>query len=82
MEINGINLLTNTSLIEEILIKEFNEIYQQNDSFDQYKISPEQKKQIVEALNSIVQYKLSLRRIKCLLGRIKRFHLEEDHSIN
>ena len=80
--INSTNLITNTSLIEEILKKEFNEIYQPNDSFDYYKISPEQIKQIDEALNSIVQYKLSLRRIKCLLGRIRRFCVEENHSIN
>ena len=82
VEISGINLMKNNFLIENIITNEFNEIYQPNNSFDQYKISPDQIKQIDEALYSIIQFKLSLRKIKCLLGRISRFCLEENKEIN
>jgi hypothetical protein len=41
VEINSINLKANSSLITNILEKEYENIFQPNNSFDQYKISPE-----------------------------------------
>jgi midasin (ATPase involved in ribosome maturation) len=82
VEIESFNLITNTSLIKNILVEEYNDIYQPNDKFDHYKISPEQIEQIDDALKTIVQFRLSLRQIKCLLNRINRFCLKENYETN
>ena len=78
-EINNINFEVNLNLLEKILKDEFEDIYQPNASYDQYKISPEQIKQIVKALKDTIQFKLSLRQIKCLLQRITRFCKNEQN---
>ena len=80
LEIKNIELKENKDLIENILVNEYNQIYQPNNSFDQYKISPQQIIQIVDALKSIVQFKLSLRHIKCFLERITSFCLDEINN--
>ena len=76
-EINNINLTSNLSLIENILKNEYSFIYQENNLYDHYKISAEQIMKIDNALKNIVQFKLSLRQIKCLFERISRFCVED-----
>jgi hypothetical protein len=80
MEINSINLVNNTSLIKNILKNEYSEIYQDENSFKIDKISSEQIKQLGKILEDI-QFKLSLRQIKCLLDRITRFCLDENINV-
>ena len=79
-EVNNIDFKSNISLINNILENEFKEIYKPNDDLDQYKISPEEIQQIVDVLKDLVQFKLSLRQIKCLLERITRFCLEDNYD--
>ena len=81
LEIKGINLKKNTTLIKNILDNEYHEIYQEDDSFKPDKISAEQIKQIDEVLKDINQFKLSLRQIKCLFERICRFCIDENYDI-
>ena len=80
LEINSINLVTNTTLLKNILENEYKEIYQDNNSFEIDKISAEQIKLIDEILTNDIQFKLSLRQIKCLLERIIRFCTEENYN--
>ena len=80
-EINSLNLMANTTLIKNILENEYKEIYQENDKYEIDKISAEQIKQLDEILKEDIQFKLSLRQIKCLLERITRFCLEENYNI-
>ena len=80
-EISSLNLNTNVTLIKNILEKEYKEIYQEDNSFDQYKISSAQIKKIDEDIKDILQYKLSFRQIKCLLERICRFCLDVNYEI-
>ena len=79
-EVNNIDFKSNISLINNILENEFKEIYKPNDDLDQYKISPVEIQQIVDVLKDLVQFKLSLRQIKCLLERITRFCLEDNYD--
>ena len=79
LEIDTINLMTNTNLIKNILENEYNEIYQDNNSYAIDKISAEQIRQIDEILKEDIQFKLSLRQIKCLFERIIRFCTEENY---
>jgi hypothetical protein len=72
-EISSLNLNTNATLIKNILENEYKEIYQEDNSFDQNKISSAQIKKLDEDIKDIIQYKLSFRQIKCLLERICRF---------
>ena len=80
IEINSSNLVNNTSLIKNILENEYSEIYQDENSFEIDKISSEQIKKIIKILEDI-QFKLSLRQIKCLLDRITRFCLDENFNV-
>ena len=73
MEINSLNLMNDTSLIQNILENEYQGIYQPDNSLLIDKISPKQIKEIDKALKEIIQFKLSLRQIKILLERITRF---------
>ena len=77
-EISSINFETNLKLLESILKNEYESIFQPKDSYDDFRISADQIKQIVEALRNVIQFKLSLRQIKCLLERITRFSLEKN----
>ena len=77
-KINSINFETNLNLLDNILKNEYESIFQPKDLYDNFRISAEQIKQIDEALRNIIQFKLSLRQIKCLLERITRFCLEEN----
>ena len=81
LEIECINLMTNTNLIKNILENEYKEIYQDDNSFEIDKISAEQIKQLDEILKDDIQFKLSLRQIKCLLERIFRFCTEENYNV-
>ena len=49
-------------------------------SYDHYKISPEQIILIYKALKDTIQFKLSLRQIKCLLKRITRFCINQNYE--
>ena len=80
-EIDGINIMSNTNLIKNILKSEYNEIYQEDDSYDKYKISAKQIKELDECLKTDIQFNLSLRQIKCLLERIIRFCTEENYDV-
>ena len=79
VEINSINLMKDASLMKNILQNEYKEIFQEDDSFQKDKISSEQIKQLNEVLKKDIQFKLSLRQIKCLLERIIRFCTEENY---
>ena len=81
LEIKSVNLMTNISLIENILKNEYNEIYQDSNSFEIDKISAEQIKQLDKILKEDIQFKLTLRHIKCLLERIIRFCTEENYNV-
>ena len=81
LEIKSVNLMTNISLIENILKNEYNEIYQDSNSFEIDKISAEQIKQLDIILKEDIQFKLTLRHIKCLLERIIRFCTEENYNV-
>jgi midasin (ATPase involved in ribosome maturation) len=82
VEIKSFNLITNTSLIKNILVEEYKDTYQPNINFDHYKISPEQIEQLDDDLKTIVQFRVSLMQIKCLLNRINRFCLKENYETN
>ena len=82
VEINSINLTTNLSLIENILKNEYPNIYQENNLYDHYKISSQQIMKIDNVLKTTIQFKLSLRQIKCLFERISRFCLEDSDNNN
>ena len=79
LEIKTINLMTNTNLIKNILEKGYKEIYQDDNSFEKDKISVKQIIELDKYLNEDLQFKLSLRQIKCLLERIIRFCVEENY---
>ena len=80
LEINSINLMRDVSLIKNILQNEYREIFQEDNSYQKDKISAEQIKQLNEVLKQDIQFKLSLRQIKCLLERIMRFCTEENYD--
>ena len=80
LEIDSINLMKNTNLMNNILKNEYSEIYQEDNSFEKYKISTEQIKQIDEYLKTEIQFNLSLRQIKYLLERIVRLCIEENYD--
>ena len=81
MEINSLNFMNDTSLIQNILENEYQGIYQPDESFQPDKISPRQIKEIDNALKEILQFKLSLRQIKILFERITRFCLDDNYEI-
>ena len=81
MEINNFDFDKN-NILKNILEQEFSEIFQPDDSYNPFKISSLQIKEINRALKDLVQFKLSLRQIKCLLERIKRFCLEDNYQTN
>ena len=83
MEINSLNFMNDTSLIQNILENEYQGIYLPDESLETEpdKISPRQIKELDNALKEILQFKLSLRQIKILFERITRFCIDENYEI-
>ena len=81
LEIKSINLMSNKTLLENILKNGYQEIYQKDNSFEKDKISAEQIRQLDDILKQNIQFKLSLRQIKCLLERMLRFCIEENFNV-
>ena len=81
LEIKSINLMSNKTLLENILKNGCQEIYQKDNSFEKDKISAEQIRQLDDILKQNIQFKLSLRQIKCLLERMLRFCIEENFNV-
>ena len=73
--------MCSSDLIKNILKNEYDEIYQDDNSFEKDKISANQIRKLDEILKQNIQFKLSLRQIKCLLERIIRFCLEENYNV-
>ena len=63
----------NKVILNKVMKKNFSNIYQEYSLNDIYKISVEQIIKIFEIVNKVYKVKLSLREIKCLLERVKRF---------
>ena len=80
LEINSTNLMKDINLMQNILKNEYIDIYQEDNSLLKYKISAKQISQLNDVLLQDIQFKLSLRQIKCLLERIIRFCTEENYD--
>ena len=65
----------NSKLLNTIIEKEFKECV------DKKLITVEQISKIIKVIETIGQYKISLRQIKCLLRRIKNFCLESNEDL-
>jgi hypothetical protein len=69
----------NKTILKKILSQEkYEKIRQDDDKYEYNKISVRQIIETVKALSNTINFKLSLRQIKCLLDRIKRFCENEN----